>query len=381
MERRVDVVVVGGGIVGLAFAWEAVRRGKSVAVLERSPKAVGASVRNFGMVWPIGQPAGKLRQLALRSRERWLELRDAAGVWVHECGALHLTHAADEWTVLQEFAAGAGQSCELLSPSDTTQLYPAVNGDGLYGSLASHHELCVEPRQAVDQLAFWLATHHNVEVLFGTAVTAVEMPRVRTAAGDGWTADRVFVCSGADFETLFPTEFAATPLRRCKLQMLRTAPQPAGWRIGPHIAGGLTLAHYAAFAACPTLPALKKRLADEYPEHVRYGIHVMASQNQAGEVVIGDSHEYDDAITPFDNNRIDELILTYLRKLLRLPNPRIDSRWHGVYAKHPTQALFMMQPQPGCHVVASPGGAGMTLSFGFAEDWWDSAAAGAMMTE
>ena len=89
------------------------------------------------------------------------------------------------------------------------------------------------------------------------------MPRVRTAAGEVWHADRVFVCSGTDFETLFPEVFAASGLRRCKLQMMRTGPQPGGWRLGPHLAGGLTLCHYQAFEVCPSLPALKARVAGD----------------------------------------------------------------------------------------------------------------------
>ena len=35
-------------------------------------------------------------------------------------------------------------------------------------------------------------------------------------------------------------------------------PQPNGWRLGPHVAGGLTLCHYQAFEACRALPALRR---------------------------------------------------------------------------------------------------------------------------
>ncbi|MEO8268400.1 MAG: FAD-dependent oxidoreductase, partial [Aureliella sp.] len=83
MSNKFDVAVVGAGIVGLAHAWMAARRGLKVVLLERSLVAQGASVRNFGMVWPIGQPAGEYFELAMRSRSLWLELAEQAGVWVN----------------------------------------------------------------------------------------------------------------------------------------------------------------------------------------------------------------------------------------------------------------------------------------------------------
>ena len=373
--RRVEVAVVGGGIVGLAFAWEAARRGHSVAVFDRTPTPRGASVRNFGMVWPIGQSPGPDHARALRSRERWLELRDRAGVWAAECGSLHAAHADDEDAVLREFADRApalGTACTYLTPDEAARRFPAVNPDGLRGALHSPAELAVNPPAAVSRLQQYLAEAHGVTLRLGVAVTGIDMPRVHAAGGEVWHAGRVFVCSGADFETLFPEVFAAAGLRRCKLQMMKTRPQPGGWRIGPHLAGGLTLCHYRAFEVCPSVATLRARVEVQMPDYVRYGSHVMASQNDRGEVVIGDSHEYDADISPFDKAEIDDLILGYLRTIARLPDRSVAARWNGVYAKHPTKPIAYAEPQPGCVIAAATGGAGMTLAFGFARDWWDA---------
>ena len=134
--RRADVAVVGGGIVGLAFAWEAARRGRSVVLFDRTARPRGASVRNFGMIWPIGQPPGPDYQRAMRSRERWLELRAKAGVWAAECGSLHVVYHADEDAVLREFAAGnPSVACEHMTAAETLRRFPAVNPDGLRGAL------------------------------------------------------------------------------------------------------------------------------------------------------------------------------------------------------------------------------------------------------
>ena len=90
-------------------------------------------------------------------------------------------------------------------------------------------------------------------------------------------------------------------------------------------------------------------------------------------MTLGDSHEYGDAIEPFDNPLIDELILAYLKTFLTIPDLTITARWHGIYVKHPTAAYVVARPTPDTLAVTGLGGAGMTLSFGLAEqvvtDW------------
>ncbi len=179
--------------------------------------------------------------------------------------------------------------------------------------------------------------------------------------------DRVWVCCGDETNTLFPDLLATSGLVRCKLQMMRSQSLGEESRIGPMLAAGLTLRHYAAFRNCPTLGALKERVARESPWLDQYGIHVLISQNAHGELAIGDSHEYGDQIEPFDKAEIEGWILGYLSTFLHAPGLRIASRWHGTYIKHPEQPFVILAPSPGVAVITGVGGAGMTLSFGLAE--------------
>jgi FAD dependent oxidoreductase TIGR03364 len=368
MAQPFDVAIVGAGILGLAHAYYLARAGRRVVVFERSARAQGASIRNFGMLWPIGQPSGPLYRLARRSLEIWLDVLSASGLWHDRCGSLHLAYHDDEAQVLREFAASSHEErgCELLGPAAVLRRSASVRPDGLRAGLWSPVEVCVDPREVIAALPAWLSRTFAVEFRFGVPVIGYERPVVQTPVGEE-RANQLIVCSGDDLESLFPEAFQDRGLVRCKLQMMRSAPCAGGWRLGPMLAAGLTLRHYACFADCPSLTAHKTRLDRDLPDQVRFGIHVMAAQNGKGELVLGDSHEYGDRIEIHDKPEIDDLILAYLRTFLSAPELRIAARWHGSYVKHPGRAYLALQLASGVTVVTAVGGAGMTLCFGLAE--------------
>ncbi len=113
---------------------------------------------------------------------------------------------------------------------------------------------------------------------------------------------------------------------------------------------------------------LKESIARETPYFPQWGIHVMMSQNGLGELIIGDSHEYGLNPEPFDKNKLNQYILDYLQTLAKVPDLTITETWHGVYAKIPKKTELILNPEEGVTIINGLGGAGMTLSFGLAEE-------------
>jgi D-hydroxyproline dehydrogenase subunit beta len=370
LNRKADVAIVGAGIVGLAHAYFAAKRGRSVVVFERTPRAQGASVRNFGMIWPIGQKAGVVHQTATRSRQIWKEILDAAALPYRPTGSLHVVYHQDEADVAREFterAPALGYTCTWLSPAEVLKKSQSVNPKGLLGGIWSPTELTVDPRLILASLPAFLTEKFGVEFRFGTAVRSIELPRIE-AGSETWQAAQAIVCGGDDFETLYPELLASSGIDRCKLQMMRTAPQPHRWQLGPSLAAGLTLRFYPAFEICTaTLPTYKERVARELADYDRFAIHTLVSQTADGALTLGDSHEYGLAVDIFNKTEIDELVMRNVREFLIAPDLAIAQRWYGVYAKHPEKPWVAIDAAPGVRIVTAVGGSGMTLSFGVAE--------------
>jgi FAD dependent oxidoreductase TIGR03364 len=205
---RKSAIVVGAGILGLATARALAVRKYNVKVLERTDRAVGASIRNFGMIWPIGQPDGNLYERALLSAKIWKEICREARIWHDEVGSLHLAYNKHEWDVLCELAEVYGhRQYHLLTPDAAEQCSPVIVTRNFLGALYSQQEMIVDPREAISSIPSFLQEKYGVEFLWGRTVTEISYPSVFTA-DEEFHADEIYVCSGADFETLYPSFYS-----------------------------------------------------------------------------------------------------------------------------------------------------------------------------
>ncbi|MFZ4730601.1 MAG: FAD-dependent oxidoreductase, partial [Pseudanabaena sp.] len=179
--NHTEIAIVGAGIVGLAHALAAAKRGYKVTVFERNLEAVGASIRNFGMVWPVGQPNGKLRDRAFKSREIWLDVVEKAGLYHDPSGSLLLAYRQDELDVLEEFmATNEGvDTIALLNAEAVAKKSEAAITEGLLGALWSSTEVTVDPREVIQKLPAFLASNYPIEFQFGKVVNAIAYPNLQ----------------------------------------------------------------------------------------------------------------------------------------------------------------------------------------------------------
>ena len=362
-----DVVIAGAGIVGLACAWAAAERGLRVAVCERDPRCVGASVRNFGFVTVTGQRAGDTWRRARFSRDVWARIAPQAGIRIEHSGLWVLAREPLAWPVLQAFAATPmGAQCTLHEPADAARQAPWLRTVGSVGALYSPHELRVESRAAIGALAHWLAQARGVHFFWGEPVQEAAADGVRTP----WrrlSAGRVILCPGTDLTGVAAPWLRAHGLRLTRLQMLRVRPEP-DLRLGSAVMGDLSLVRYPGYAALPAAQALAEHLAHSEGESLAHGIHLIAVQSADGTLVVGDSHHDDAMPWPFASEAVDALILRHLRQTVAVDALSVVERWTGVYPVGASGDCLLLQPEPGLHVVLVTSGTGASTAFGIADD-------------
>ena len=360
-----DVVVIGAGVLGSFHAYSACRKGLRTLLVERGDGPNDASVRNFGTIVPSAMTEGEWHRRGLETVQIYRSLAAELPPFLQTGGTQYLALTPGELAVLEEFARvgpGRGYGCRLLGPRESVALNPAINPDHCAGSLHFPDDLRFDPRRLFAGLLPWMVRVLGCQYLPKTAATAVESDGdgcvVTVASGDRYRCRNAFVCTGADFRTLFPRLYADAGLTNCRLQMMRTRPLPA--RLPTTLASGLSLRWYPSFQVCESWRRLRDEPVD--PEVERRGIHVLLVQDGDGRIVVGDSHEYGDGdFPPGLDAQTEGLILREARKMIRLPADAVAERWHGVYPLHRDRPVFTAELFGGAvRVVTGVGGKGMT---------------------
>ena len=362
-----DLVVVGAGIVGLAHALVAARKGLKVAVVERDHRCVGASIRNFGFITVTGQREGHTWRRAMRSRDVWAEVAPQAGIEVVHRGLWLLGRRPVAGAVLRAFSqTEMGRECRLFSALEAAHHAPQLQTDGACAALYSPHELRVESRTAIPLLARWLQERHEVRFLWGRTVTSLEPGRIHTSIGE-IRAERVVLCPGTDLTGVAQPWIADLSLHLTRLQMLRVRPEP-GFRLPAAVMSDLSLVRYAGYAALPESQPLLEQLTAEVPDSLEAGIHLIAVQSSDGPLGVGDSHHGDPSPWPFADEAVDRLILKHLRETVALEQCEVVERWTGVYPTGHSEDAMIRAPHGDLRVVLVTSGTGASTAFGLAED-------------
>jgi FAD dependent oxidoreductase TIGR03364 len=366
-SQSYDLAVVGSGICGLAHALAAARRGKRVVVIDRDAQANGASIRNFGFVTVTGQQAGKCWRRAKRSLDVWIEIAGAAKIPIVQRGLLLIARRPEARAVIEAFLeTEMGAECRLVEPRELNDYGAGLRSDEFAGALYSPHEVRVESREAIPQLAAWLGERFGVTFLRETAVHAAAPPKLETSRGP-IEAEAIIVCPGDDLTTLHADRLAQYGLTRCKLHMMRVRPDRFDERL-PAVMSDLGMIRYLGYAELPASKALRMRLEAEQRDHIDAGVHLIAVRSADGTLVVGDSHHYAATPDPFAPAAVDDLILDEYAHVFAGARPQVVERWTGTYASAPDRLMLVDRPCEGLRIVLITSGTGASTSFAIAEE-------------
>ena len=156
ISASADVLVIGGGVIGLSIAWRAAQRGMRVTVADPAPGS-GASNAAAGMITPISEAAYAERELFRLGRESQrrypefaAELTRLTGepTGYRQAGTLQVAYDADDLAMLGEYQAlqeSFGVPARRLTARECRQAEPMLD-PAIRGGLLAAEDASVDPR-------------------------------------------------------------------------------------------------------------------------------------------------------------------------------------------------------------------------------------------
>ncbi|WP_237275463.1 TIGR03364 family FAD-dependent oxidoreductase [Tenacibaculum ovolyticum] len=377
MNNKYDLIIVGGGVLGTFHAYHAAQKGLTVAILEKNSEPQGATVRNFGQVVPSGMNQ-KWQNYGRESLNIYKSIQKEFDISIRQNGTVYLASNEEEVQLIEELHQinkANNYKSQLLTKNQCLEKYSGLRNDYCEAGLFFPEEVTVEPRTMIHKLHSFMTKKLTVAIYYNTTVIDVEELTRETIAitseGKIYKADKILVCNGSDFKTLYPKIYNESDLIVSKLQMLQTKSQ-GSYKLDGSILTGLTIRRYEAFEECASWESIKIK-EDPNCFSKKYGIHILFKQASDGSVIIGDSHEYADAKDVDDlgfdlKEDIDNFMIEEAKKIINMPTYQIQHRWAGFYSQCKTKDIFEHTISNNIHIVTGIGGKGMTGSAGYSKE-------------
>ncbi|RVA52483.1 FAD-binding oxidoreductase [Mesorhizobium sp. M7A.F.Ca.US.001.01.1.1] len=257
LPRTSDVVIIGGGVIGVTTALFLARRNVSVTLLEKGRIAAEQSSRNWGWIRQQGRDADEL-PIVIEAQRLWRQLAQECGedIGLKQTGVTYLARTDKEMAGFAKFlkiAQAHGVDTRLLDQGELASLIPAMSR--LFkGAMITPSDMRAEPWVAVPALAR-LAAREGATIIENCAARMLDISAGRISGV--WTekgliaASSVLVASGAWTSLFLRAHGISIPQLSVRATVAATAPMAeihAGAAADERIAfrrrqdGGYTLA-------------------------------------------------------------------------------------------------------------------------------------------
>ena len=236
LPPKTDVVVIGGGIIGIAIAWNLAKAGIPVTVVEKGRVAGEQSSRNWGWVRQQGRDAAEL-PIMMESNRIWQTLsRDIdEELGFEQHGVIYVAdnqsqfESYHDWTAL---ATEHGLDSRLISAADIKQRLPDLKGNWV-GGVVTPSDGRAEPFIVVPAMARE-CQRRGVKIIENCAARGLIreggiVSGVTTEAGD-IRCTAVVCAGGAWSSSLLRNEKLFFPQLTVRASVARTAPAPDWYR-------------------------------------------------------------------------------------------------------------------------------------------------------
>lgn len=257
LPAKSDVVIIGGGVIGVTTALFLARRNISVTLLEKGRIAAEQSSRNWGWIRQQGRDEGEL-PIVIEALRLWKQLAEDSGedIGLTQTGVTYLARHDSEMEGFADFvtlAAAHGVDTRLMDADETATFIPGMSRR-FKGAMTTPSDMRAEPWVAVPALAR-LAAREGVTIVEGCAarrldISAGRVSGVVTEKGRIATSS-VLVAGGAWSSLFLRAHGVSIPQLSVRSTVVATGPTPeihAGAATDEHIAfrrrqdGGYTLA-------------------------------------------------------------------------------------------------------------------------------------------